>query len=118
MKYLFWAIVLLFVLNCAYAHEEHEHHKTIKVKNGMNGLDGKDAISNMPSVPYQFNPDSSKYQLSVGAATQDFNGNNSIGIAVGKRLCNKECESSFWHGGITTDGHTTGGNVGVTFSWE
>lgn len=136
MKYLFWVTTLFFVFNFANASgEHHERHHVSPVNgidgtngtdgtngmngvNGSNGLNGVNSIGSMPSVPYQFNPDSTKYQLSIGASTKSFNGNNAIGIAFGKRLCDSECKSSFWHGGITTDGNETGANAGVTFSWD
>jgi len=122
--------LLLIMVSNVYSsereHEEHEHHHSDPINgiDGANGVDGKDGLrgknfqSIIPMVQHQFNPDSKKTQLSIGLSTYDFEGNNSIGISMGKKFCNKDCYSSFWHGGVTTNGKETGGNVGVTLSWE
>lgn len=100
--------------------EDHDdyHENVVNVENtNINNT----AIKNfkfIPDVQYQFNPDSEKYQMSLGVATSNFKGNNSAGIAFGKKLCNPKCENAFIHGSIKTNGTNTGGNIGLTFSWN
>ncbi len=112
-------LISLMMVSLAYSSErEYEHKKHYRHSYPVVEYVAEKVEPLMPMVQHQFNPDSKKYQLSIGMATADFQGNTALGISMGKRICNAECESAFWHGSLNSNGSQTSGGIGVTFSWD